>query len=80
MLICQIVAFRFNYLSIDKKLKFIYKMECGHLILIPKVDNVVLIDKSDGNNKSLEGTLCISSYNLILSSRQDDEQELWVRF
>lgn len=55
-------------------------MECGHLILIPKVDNVVLIDKSDGNNKSLEGTLCISSYNLILSSRQDDEQELWVRF
>ncbi|XP_043503678.1 myotubularin-related protein 9 isoform X2 [Polistes fuscatus] len=53
-------------------------MECGHLILIPKVDNVVLIDKSDGNNKSLEGTLCISSHNLILSSRQGDGQELWL--
>ncbi|XP_014613270.1 PREDICTED: myotubularin-related protein 9 [Polistes canadensis] len=53
-------------------------MECGHLILIPKVDNVVLIDKSDANNKSLEGTLCISSHNLILSSRQGDGQELWL--
>lgn len=50
----------------------------GDNILIPQVDNVVLIDKSDGSNKSLDGTLCISGHHLILSSRQNDGQELWV--
>ncbi|EZA57170.1 hypothetical protein DMN91_006717 [Ooceraea biroi] len=50
----------------------------GDNILIPQVDNVVLIDRSDGNNKSMDGTLCISGHHLILSSRQDDGQELWL--
>ncbi|XP_032665262.1 myotubularin-related protein 9 isoform X1 [Odontomachus brunneus] len=50
----------------------------GDNILIPQVDNVVLIDKSDGSNKSLDGTLCISGHHLILSSRQNDGQELWL--
>lgn len=50
----------------------------GDNILIPQVDNVVLVDRSDGNNKSMDGTLCISGHHLILSSRQDDGQELWV--
>lgn len=50
----------------------------GDNILIPQVDNVVLIDKNDGNSKSLDGTLCISGHHLILSSRQNDGQELWV--
>lgn len=50
----------------------------GDNILIPQVDNVVLIDKNDGNNKSLDGTLCISGHHLILSSRQNDGQEFWV--
>lgn len=50
----------------------------GDNILIPQVDNVVLIDRSDGSNKSMDGTLCISGHHLILSSRQDDGQELWV--
>lgn len=52
--------------------------DIGDNILIPQVDNVVLIDRSDGSNKSMDGTLCISSHNLILYSRQDDGQELWV--
>ncbi|KAG7205796.1 hypothetical protein KM043_007741 [Ampulex compressa] len=55
-------------------------MEVVDFILIPKVDNVVLTDKSDGNNKSLDGTLCISGHHLILSSRQDDGQELWLLY
>lgn len=50
----------------------------GDNILIPQVDNVVLIDKNDGNSRSLDGTLCISGHHLILSSRQNDGQELWV--
>lgn len=54
-------------------------MELGDLILIPNLDNVALIDKSDGNNKSIDGTLCISSHHLLWSSRQDNGQELWVK-
>lgn len=50
----------------------------GDNILIPQVDNVVLIDRSDGINRCMDGTLCISGHHLILSSRQDDGQELWV--
>lgn len=55
-------------------------MECGEFILTPKVDNVILIDKSDGNNKNLEGRLCISSYYLILSPKQEDGKELWLLY
>ena len=55
-------------------------MEFADLILIPKVDNVILTDKSDENDKSssLNGTLCISGHHLILSSRREVPQELWV--
>lgn len=54
-------------------------MELGDLILIPKLDNVALVNKSDGNYKSIDGRLCISSHHLLWSSRQGDGQELWVR-
>ncbi|XP_012264110.2 myotubularin-related protein 9 [Athalia rosae] len=55
-------------------------MEFADLILVPKVDNVVLTDKSDetDRNPSLDGTLCISGHHLILSSRQVASQELWL--
>lgn len=55
-------------------------MELSDLILIPKVDNVALIDKSDENGKSIDGRLCISSHHLLWSSRQSDGRELWVQF
>ncbi|XP_076173039.1 myotubularin-related protein 9 [Ptiloglossa arizonensis] len=55
-------------------------MELSDLILIPNLDNVVLINKSDGNSKSIDGTLCISSHHLLCSSRQDDRQELWLLY
>ncbi|KAF3423443.1 hypothetical protein E2986_07493 [Frieseomelitta varia] len=55
-------------------------MELGDLILIPKLDNVVLVDKSDGNGKSIDGRLCISSHHLLWSSRQDNGQELWLLY
>lgn len=55
-------------------------MEFVDLILVPKVDNVVLTDRSDqtDKNSSLEATLCITGHHLILSSRQAVSQELWV--
>lgn len=55
-------------------------MELGDLILIPKLDNVALIDKTDGSNKCRDGTLCISSHHLLWSSRQDVGQELWLLY
>ncbi|CAK9817987.1 Myotubularin-related protein 9 [Anthophora quadrimaculata] len=55
-------------------------MELCDLILIPNLDNVILIDKSDGNSKSIDGTLCISSHHLLWSSRQGDGQELWLLY
>lgn len=55
-------------------------MELSDLILIPKVDNVALIDKSDENGKSIDGRLCISSHHLLWSSRQSDGRELWLLY
>ncbi|XP_050587322.1 myotubularin-related protein 9 isoform X2 [Bombus affinis] len=55
-------------------------MELGDLILIPKLDNVALVNKSDGNYKSIDGRLCISSHHLLWSSRQGDGQELWLLY
>lgn len=50
-------------------------MEFADLILTPKVDGVTLhspfIDK-------VVGTLCITGHHLILSSRKDMVQELWL--
>jgi len=56
-------------------------MEFVDLIAIPRVDNVLLTDKTKDKLKDwkIEGTLCISGHHLILSDRQkSDQQELWV--
>lgn len=55
-------------------------MEFAEFISVHQVDNVILTDKTDENRKgfSLEGTLCITGHHIILSSRQEDHQELWV--
>lgn len=56
-------------------------MEFVDLIAIPRVDNVILTDKTKDKSKDwkIEGTLCISGHHLILSDRQKtDQQELWV--
>lgn len=50
-------------------------MEFAELILTTKLEGVIL---HSFLNKSVEGTLCITSHHLILSPKQAD-QELWVR-
>lgn len=50
-------------------------MEFAELILIPKLDGVVLHSPL---NESVDGTLCITGHHLILSSRREGAQELWV--
>lgn len=51
-------------------------MEFIELIKTPKHDNVVMIDSF---GKKIEGTLCITSHHLIISSREDHLNELFVR-
>lgn len=51
-------------------------MEFIELIKTPKHDNVLMID-SFGNK--IEGTLCITSHHLIISARNDQLNELFVR-
>lgn len=53
-------------------------MDLANFISISKVDNVVLMDKTDGKNKSLDCTLCVSSHHLIVSPRKNLGQEVWV--
>ncbi|XP_043469654.1 myotubularin-related protein 9 isoform X1 [Leptopilina heterotoma] len=57
-------------------------MEFADIISVHQVDNVTLTDKTDENRKgfSLEGTLCITGHHFILSSRQEDRQELWLLY
>ncbi|XP_032452489.1 myotubularin-related protein 9 [Nasonia vitripennis] len=58
-------------------------MEFGDLISIPRVDHVILTDKTKERTKSckIEGTLCISGHHLILSDRQkNSQQELWLLY
>lgn len=50
-------------------------MEFAEFIKTPQVDGVALCVP---NQNSVEGTLCITGHHLILSSRQDREEELWV--
>lgn len=50
-------------------------MEFAELILTPKLDGVIL--RSPLNEK-VDGTLCITGHHLILSSRREAIQELWV--
>lgn len=50
-------------------------MEFAELIKTPRVDNVVLHRPF---HPAVEGTLCLTGHHLILSSRQDCSEELWL--
>lgn len=59
-------------------------MEFFELILTPKLDNVTLhnsINSSNSNNNNKQNesnTLCITGHHIILSTRKEGTQELWV--
>lgn len=50
-------------------------MEFAELIKTPRVDGVVLHRPF---MPTVEGTLCLTGHHLILSSRQDNIEELWL--
>ncbi|XP_038627452.1 myotubularin-related protein 9 isoform X1 [Tachyglossus aculeatus] len=50
-------------------------MEFAELIKTPRADNVVLHRPL---YPAVEGTLCLTGHHLILSSRQDNTEELWL--
>lgn len=50
-------------------------MEFADLITTPKLDGVILHSPF---HEPVDGTLCITGHHLILSSRKEDVQELWV--
>lgn len=50
-------------------------MEFAELISTPKLDGVILHTQ---NSEPVEGTLCITGHHLILSSRREGVQELWL--
>uniref|UniRef100_A0A8C7X8F8 Myotubularin-related protein 9 n=1 Tax=Oryzias sinensis TaxID=183150 RepID=A0A8C7X8F8_9TELE len=50
-------------------------MEFAELIKTPRADGVVLHRPFMPN---VEGTLCLTGHHLILSSRQDNTEELWL--
>lgn len=50
-------------------------MEFAELILIPKLDGVVMHAPFQ---KPVDGTLCITGHHLILSSRKEGVEELWL--
>lgn len=52
-------------------------MEFVELIKTPKLDGVLLYDHQ---NATVEGRLCITGHHLLLSARQENSQELWVRY
>ena len=49
--------------------------EFAELVKTPRVDNVVLHRPF---YPAVEGTLCLTGHHLILSSRQDNTEELWL--
>lgn len=51
-------------------------MEFADLIATPKLDGVIL---HTSFHEQVDGTLCITGHHLILSSRREGVQELWVR-
>ncbi|XP_015120258.1 myotubularin-related protein 9 [Diachasma alloeum] len=55
-------------------------MEFVEFITTPKVDGVILTERTNEKVPRLEGTLCLSSHHLLLSSRQDHRKELWLRY
>lgn len=52
-----------------------YIMEFAELIKTPRADGVVLHRPF---MPTVEGTLCLTGHHLILSSRQDNTEELWL--
>nr|XP_023023478.1 myotubularin-related protein 9 isoform X2 [Leptinotarsa decemlineata] len=50
-------------------------MEFAELIITPKLDGVILHSPF---HDPVDGTLCITGHHLILSSRKEDVQELWI--
>lgn len=50
-------------------------MEFADLIATPKLDGVIL---HTSFHEQVDGTLCITGHHLILSSRREGVQELWV--
>lgn len=50
-------------------------MEFAELIQTPKLDGVILHSPL---TEQVDGTLCITGHHLILSSRREGVQELWV--
>lgn len=50
-------------------------MEFAELIKTPRVDGAVLHRPF---MPTVEGTLCLTGHHLILSSRQDNTEELWL--
>lgn len=56
----------------------VQRMEFAELIATPKLDGVILHTTSSTSNGPVDGTLCITGHHLILSSRREGVQELWV--
>lgn len=56
---------------------FLVIMEFIELLLINKLDGVILKYPHQDN---IDGTLCITGHHLILSSRKEGVNELWVCF
>lgn len=50
-------------------------MEFAELITTPKLDGVILHTQT---SEPIDGTLCITGHHLILSSRREGAQELWL--
>ena len=50
-------------------------MEFAEHIATPKLDGVIL---HSAFHDPVDGTLCVTGHHLILSSRKEDVQELWV--
>lgn len=50
-------------------------MEFGDFITTPKLDGVILHSPF---NEPIDGTLCITGHHLIVSTRKENVQELWV--
>ncbi|KAK9504100.1 hypothetical protein O3M35_010517 [Rhynocoris fuscipes] len=51
------------------------EMEFAELILTPKLDGVIL---KAPLQDAVEGTLCITGHHIILSTRTDNDEELWL--
>lgn len=50
------------------------------LITVPKVDGVVLTERTNEKHPSLEGTLCLSGHQLLLSARQELKKDFWLLY